>query len=251
MPPSKRRKIDLPSAKLLNKSKGNKHASDGEASFHRFLDLPAELRNKIYSYAVLINKPIHLAAAFAPPITRVSKQLRAEALPVFFAENSFTVEVTSNITTGTHIRGYNPSAPQTLMRDTTYYPQEVLLWVGSAERSGRLVIHRWLHKVPSQLVAFRNIKLTIVPADRHRMMVRGMSDPDLIVRATREGAKVTIRSLFAAREDLLRGARISLRQISEKPGFRGFSMEDLQMVADTFKVLPPKYIETDSSSDER
>lgn len=249
MPPSKRRKIDPPSAKLLNKSKGNKPASDGEASFHRFLDLPAELRNGVYSYAVLINKPIHLAAAFAPPITRVSKQVRAEALPVFFAENSFTVEVTSNIKRRTHIRDYNPSGPQTLLHDTTYCFEEILLWVESAERSGRVLTHRWLHKVPSQLVAFHDIKLTIVPAGRHRMMVRGMNDPDLIVRATREGAKVTIRSLHAAREDLLRGARISLRQIAEKPGFRGFSMEDLQMVADTFKVLPPKYIGTEDSSE--
>lgn len=58
-----------------------------------FLDLPGEIRNKIYRL-VLVQHPgpygCELISSIAPPaLTLVNKQTFAEALPVFYAENTF------------------------------------------------------------------------------------------------------------------------------------------------------------------
>ena len=55
-----------------------------------FLDLPAEIRLMIYGYAVTESEPIYLDTLAAPPaLTRVCRQIRQEALPVFLGANSF------------------------------------------------------------------------------------------------------------------------------------------------------------------
>lgn len=59
-----------------------------------FLDLPGEIRNKIYRL-VLVQHPglwacEHLIPSLAlPALTLVNKQIFAEALPIFYAENTF------------------------------------------------------------------------------------------------------------------------------------------------------------------
>lgn len=59
-----------------------------------FLDLSGEIRNKIYRL-VLVQHPgrrgcEHLLSSLAPPaLTLVNKQTFAEALPIFYAENTF------------------------------------------------------------------------------------------------------------------------------------------------------------------
>lgn len=59
-----------------------------------FLDLPGEIRNKIYRL-VLVRHPgprgfEHLIPRLAPPaLTLVNKQIFDEALPIFYAENTF------------------------------------------------------------------------------------------------------------------------------------------------------------------
>lgn len=64
--------------------------------FHRFLDLPPELRARILSYVVTRAEPCKARRIVAPLITAASQQLRAEAFPIFFAENTFTVYVRTN-----------------------------------------------------------------------------------------------------------------------------------------------------------
>lgn len=60
--------------------------------------LPGELRNRIYRYALHSPKqPLELTpsnwAEHQPSLLRVSTQLRAEALPIFYLENFFSTEV--------------------------------------------------------------------------------------------------------------------------------------------------------------
>ncbi|KAG2162906.1 hypothetical protein D6D19_10142 [Aureobasidium pullulans] len=56
----------------------------------RFLELPAEIRLMIYGYAVTESEPLYIDTLAAPPaITRVCRQTRQEALPVFLGSNSF------------------------------------------------------------------------------------------------------------------------------------------------------------------
>ena len=74
-------------------------AADAEFVFYRFLDLPAELRNNIYEL-VTIHKEYKESSPIRPlehkrqhipslAITRVSKQLRQETLPMFYMQNTF------------------------------------------------------------------------------------------------------------------------------------------------------------------
>lgn len=61
------------------------------------LDLPAELRNTIWEYALVRTGPIRSMLPLAsrphafqqPSLTAVSRQIRAETLPIFYHANSF------------------------------------------------------------------------------------------------------------------------------------------------------------------
>lgn len=56
----------------------------------KFLDLPREIRDIIYEYAV--RSPHNLAVARRQPrITRVSRQVREETLAMFYEKNEFVV----------------------------------------------------------------------------------------------------------------------------------------------------------------
>ena len=68
------------------------------------LRLPAELRNRIYSFAVVANLGIDILPSYSstilnakliqPTLSRVSTQLRNEVLPVFYSENLFLLKLT-------------------------------------------------------------------------------------------------------------------------------------------------------------
>lgn len=68
----------------------------------RLLELPAEIREHIFTFAVVPDKPIvtfcldrfqkeSYEEACQPVITRVSRQIRREALPLFYACNDFII----------------------------------------------------------------------------------------------------------------------------------------------------------------
>jgi hypothetical protein len=85
----------------------------GVPVFHKFMELAFELRERIYGFALDTDRPIkphlcdypadeiiqfhddhqedHFAISHLLNITRVSKQIRAEALPVFYSANTFAV----------------------------------------------------------------------------------------------------------------------------------------------------------------
>lgn len=72
-----------------------------EPTFHRFLDLPPELRNQIYSYYLSFNDPIRVGPSTndlrglgvlnstARSITQVCRQMRNEGVTMYFGGNSF------------------------------------------------------------------------------------------------------------------------------------------------------------------
>lgn len=66
----------------------------------RFLDLPAELRNRIYGFylaecGTVVIKPYEKKTTGYPPITKVSRQTRSEVLPLFYASATFELSYTS------------------------------------------------------------------------------------------------------------------------------------------------------------
>lgn len=68
----------------------------------RFLDLFPEVRNRIYT--IVVAGSYDLTNFATPAIARASQQLRAEVLPVLFAEGDFHVKMVSNITVGASIQ---------------------------------------------------------------------------------------------------------------------------------------------------
>ncbi|KAK5733158.1 hypothetical protein LTR17_009899 [Elasticomyces elasticus] len=59
--------------------------------FHRFLDLPPELRQRVYAYALSYSdNAYHLQQ---PAVSRVSRLLRTESLPIFYKCNRFGITV--------------------------------------------------------------------------------------------------------------------------------------------------------------
>jgi hypothetical protein len=88
--------------------------ADREATFEGFVDLPAELRNKIYRKALVVEGVQSLKRV--PAICRVSKQLRNETLPVYFGLNTFeitiygTVHRIRKVQYGKQTNGLDPSA---------------------------------------------------------------------------------------------------------------------------------------------
>jgi len=58
-----------------------------------FCRLPAELRDRIYSYALISAEPdterVELSTLGGPPLIATCRQIQSEALPIFFAENKF------------------------------------------------------------------------------------------------------------------------------------------------------------------
>jgi len=66
-------------------------SADANPTFHRFLDLPAELRAVVYDIHMHEFTRDPLRHPSQPPLTRTNRQLRSEALPIFFATCTFTL----------------------------------------------------------------------------------------------------------------------------------------------------------------
>lgn len=66
--------------------------ADDEATFYRFLDLPAELRVSVLEYHISSLDTVPSRAS-QPPVCLASRQLRLEALPIFYSTCTFHIEM--------------------------------------------------------------------------------------------------------------------------------------------------------------
>ncbi|KAK3702019.1 hypothetical protein LTR37_015133 [Vermiconidia calcicola] len=66
--------------------------ADAELKFNRFVDLPAELRKRVYELYVEA-LPEVLETPTQPPLARVSRLLRQEVLPVFYSLRTFAIRL--------------------------------------------------------------------------------------------------------------------------------------------------------------
>jgi hypothetical protein len=58
------------------------------------LELPAELRNRIYEYAVAERRKIVVDNGVSePPLTLVCKQVRQESIPIYYTNNKFSTKL--------------------------------------------------------------------------------------------------------------------------------------------------------------
>lgn len=70
----------------------------GKAATFRFIDLPKELRLEIYQYAVIeprvFIRPDSVTGIEQPDLAQTCRQVRSEVLPIFYAKNTFAVDLT-------------------------------------------------------------------------------------------------------------------------------------------------------------
>lgn len=71
-------------------------AEDGDTPF-RFSDLPPELRNRIYKHALVDEEPVCITTSGydRPPLVSTCRQIRKEAIEIYYAGNVFVLVMPS------------------------------------------------------------------------------------------------------------------------------------------------------------
>ena len=90
------KRVRGPDGKFIQSSRVGKiealEARDDEPEFHRFLDLPAELRGRIYDfYDAGFSKVLRLPTK--PTLARTCRLLRQEYLPIFYSSHVFEINI--------------------------------------------------------------------------------------------------------------------------------------------------------------
>ncbi|KAF2169308.1 hypothetical protein M409DRAFT_20534 [Zasmidium cellare ATCC 36951] len=236
----------------------NGHSADANDHHHfRFLDLPAELRNRIYSYATA-RKSGDLGGFRIPGIAQVSKQIRKELLPILFAENIFLCQVSSDLLTPHYRRHGNPC------RDY----QRTRGFAGKLDFQG--VVSVLLQSADGESALFRNITFQVYEAHVHDTHVHdgvhltqwhqhqhfyGFFDLHLAVAGKKldisveetplhprhrcdENLPLLRRTTLIQVEDIDEAVDRAIqvaRGIEGRDGFKGFTLKDLKEVAWGFR----------------
>ncbi|KAK4900994.1 hypothetical protein LTR27_002177 [Elasticomyces elasticus] len=226
-----------------------KHA-DVECQF-RFFDLLVELRLKIYAYVMATEQPRLLEMFKLPVLAMVSKRVRAEALPVFFAKCQFTTEFMSNYPEA-HILD-TIAAGGILPPDHVWGPVPMELLMLRIQRAAELnatpndrMLLRGLQRRENITPAFRNIDLVIrapLPGfkngvERSIMAIKiptaAKLQPVIKWDGPAEG------STFTDELEAMRGKATSkaMEIATTRERFMGFTLRDLEDVAMAFNYLP-------------
>lgn len=209
----------------------------------RFLDLPPEIRNRIYTYVILESTgavALNLANFKEPAITAVSHQVRNESLPVMFAECTFNILVGSNlrkhsaVRRSIRLRGHKND---TARAGTLGVKREVMKFIKGSK--GTAVFRHVTFKVcdVSDLHATQShIHVKYPEVYVVGTLSLGYTSKQLEI-ATSTGAICASVFAFEAvdRDAAIHEAATVARELSERDGFMGFSVHDLDKVAKGFR----------------
>lgn len=212
----------------------------------RLMDLPPELRIQIYSY-VAVNpdgEQLSLARAVLPPITRVSKLVRQESLPIFFSENNFFLVVLSN---------FRDRGTARVMRDKygENWKNEGPRHRGPFKKCGVLGMKRPVKsmiRAAGANVLLRNVQIHVVSAELARKYYPdgdrcSRSSASIHLRVDRRGLHVRCRKgrcypktpamwYYDSGDvnDALEGPFRMARSIGSRAKFKGLSLKDLEKI---------------------
>lgn len=95
--------------------------ADQTPTFHRFLELPSELRTSIYTFycAEFATEPLTLPTY--PPLARANRQLLEEVLPQFYNSCAFAVGLTTDVHSHLHHSGNAIPHVLRMQRETTLF----------------------------------------------------------------------------------------------------------------------------------
>lgn len=231
-----------------------KEAEDGP---FRLEDLPAEMRNKIYSFAAMNEQKterVNLADHALPTITRASQQLRRESISVFYAATPFVIGINTNL--HDRYRARKIAAGEVLgwrmVNNTRHSGAE-------AKRSGRLLMKQHARKKTQRVknqARFQDVMFKIfwsrrnahINVDSERFITsiwikvsNGNVDVDT---KTGDGHPDNTDKYWAAysgfvKEDVdfvLGEAKKVIDAAKDRKEFNGFSMGELEKIARVFRV---------------
>ncbi|KAM0719871.1 hypothetical protein Q7P37_004006 [Cladosporium fusiforme] len=245
-----------------------------DASFPRFLDLPPELRNKVYTYHLQRDLSMDLTSAVAPFIAAVNKQVRAESLSTFFAESTFIFRTGTNIGDSDIIDLFRQAGPLCPLGPHTCHHEPPKSFCARANRSGVLrgrytkySLPKWLSTIDDQVLLFRKIDFVI--EDRRPMHERrhpwrvfipptsmisiriDSGDVHISTHPPRSGTPMgTVLNYFSLGrpvglfyhslkwDAMVSRARATIKQMSEREGFQGLALNDLKVIAKEFRSWP-------------
>ena len=204
----------------------------------RFMDLPAEVRNRVYRIATEADGQLRIRFFVPAAITRASRQLRAESLPIFFDVNVFLLEIRASYTYGRFI---TPQDTRFKQAGTLRLRQETIkLLKGSGPNAVRVknlcleVQDYYAHRGRAadrreRGYGYACVMLETPTVPKDARIERYMRSN------TYGGGKPTY---FDDMEYITSTAAKFLERMIAKQGYNGLSAKDMQMLANTLRVEP-------------
>ncbi|KAK3645193.1 hypothetical protein LTR56_009243 [Elasticomyces elasticus] len=227
------------------------------------LDLVPELRERVYYFALQPDTPLQLASRGSklktPPLTLVSKQVRAEVLPIFFSKCDFVADVYSNYShMGLFETKPMPALKSHAMKRAEYWHRMAgsMGFINSPNSPRALIAG--LEKTEGFIAAFRNINFGILTCD----VDTGISE-DYVHTGEMERSVMWLRVPTATKlrpvvsyedphrvfvpprylERIRERAKAKAEQIAaERQVFVGFTLEDLETITAQFKCWPEQVV---------
>lgn len=192
----------------------------------RLRDLPAEVRNNVYYYTfnnptTRKTMPLSNVTQELPDLLSVSRDVRGEALPIYFASTIFTVQVRSNW----------------CVRNKHYHGSEYLYW----DEAGLIDIPDVLLKgsstLPKEAMRMRRVDFEVtcacceeaVELASLRLSVEGRKPEMLYYTHIKQAeAQLAFRDMFAE-------VQVLIDEMGMRDAFNGFTIEDVLLVAECFR----------------
>ncbi|TKA70254.1 hypothetical protein B0A55_07762 [Friedmanniomyces simplex] len=181
---------------------------DEHPKFERFLQLPPELRNKVYAYHYADFRD-RIYAPSQPPLSRICRQLRRESLPMFYATCEFELR----------LQRFSPSYRYSNPRPATFrltVGDRMLLFLHSTDPKHLAAIRR-LHisaswKCPGKVWSL--YRVCIGHGGEYTVEADGALASAALVAAARSVTKGVERRMTAAVEMV--AAKIAARPVEDK-----------------------------------
>ncbi|KAK5724923.1 hypothetical protein LTR17_013412 [Elasticomyces elasticus] len=232
-----------------------KHANV-ECKFTIF-DLIPELRSRIYGYAVATEKPREIARWKEPVLAMVSKQIRAESLPIFFAECLFSARISSNYAEIANLDSLAARSllPASMPRYSTYAGGRTIFgsfYVGTLKLDAYgIKVDVALDKLQKRdhiTPALRNVELRISDNEAALSWGRSPEISTMVISVpTASRPKPVIRWVDPEKPSVHPTALALIREKAEakvanttasRERFLGFTIEDLKSLAKEFGYWP-------------
>ena len=209
----------------------------------RLLELPAEMRNRIYSHALCTNgEPLELAQLRSPALIAVNKQVRQESMPIFFAETTFIVSTTTNA--GDYGKLEVIKARARPLKGWKTYDERAVF----ARKCGITGLSRptrkWLKELGTEEATFRHLHfhVSLEGYVTHRvLLLLHMTTPvagSLISKVVGPQHTFPTPDQKAGLAVVIEAAEGVIQDCKCRSGFRGFTVRDILAIAKAFRYWP-------------